>query len=116
LHEITDKEPFTGVLCFQHHTPGDLMIGTAKIAGSAQRKQRGALLQHGAILLTRSPHAPALPGIGELAEQVPTVPEICQAIQSEFSQQTGWELVAGAVTQQELTQVEELIRTRYGQA
>src|SRR5439155_9541566 len=52
LHEITDTKPFTGVLCFQHHAPGDVMIGTAKIAGSAQRKQRGALLQHGAILLS----------------------------------------------------------------
>ncbi len=51
------------VLCFLHHTPGDLILNEAKIAGSAQRKQRGALMQHGAILLAGSPAAPALPGL-----------------------------------------------------
>src|SRR5438270_22730 len=53
-------------LCFQQHTPGDVMIGNAKIAGSAQRKQRGAVMQHGGILLRPSPFTPTLPGIMEL--------------------------------------------------
>ena len=51
------------VLCFLHHTPGDLAVGGSKIAGSAQRKLRGALLQHGSILLRRSPSDPELPGV-----------------------------------------------------
>jgi lipoate-protein ligase A len=55
------------VLCFLHHTPGDLVIGEAKVAGSAQRKLRGALLQHGSLLLRRSEHAPELPGMCDLA-------------------------------------------------
>ena len=54
------------VLCFLHHTPGDLRIGPNKIVGSAQRRQRGALLQHGAVLLAASPHTPVLPGVAEL--------------------------------------------------
>src|SRR5262245_56805054 len=37
------------VLCLQHLTAGDLILAGHKIGGSAQRKQRGALLQHGAI-------------------------------------------------------------------
>lgn len=55
------------VLCFLHQTPGDLLMAGSKIAGSAQRKRKGALLQHGSILLARSEFAPMLPGINDLA-------------------------------------------------
>jgi lipoate-protein ligase A len=59
-------EPF---LCFARHTCGDIVCGGAKIVGSAQRRRRGAVLQHGSILLARSEHAPELPGIQEVAGQ-----------------------------------------------
>src|SRR4051812_20373185 len=55
-----ESAPFTGVLCFQHFTACDLMINNAKVVGSAQRRQRGALVQHGGILLGQSPYAPVL--------------------------------------------------------
>ncbi len=54
------EEPF---LCFQRRAVGDVLIGNAKIAGSAQRRSRGAVLQHGSILLQTSPQAPELQGI-----------------------------------------------------
>ena len=50
-------------LCFQRRTRGDVLCGEAKIAGSAQRRQRGGLVQHGSILLSRSPCAQELPGV-----------------------------------------------------
>ena len=53
-------------LCFQRHGPGDLMLEDAKIAGSAQRRHRGAILQHGSVLLAASKFAPELPGLEEL--------------------------------------------------
>jgi lipoate-protein ligase A len=62
-------KPARPFLCFQRRTAGDVVAGTQvadKIAGSAQRRQRGALLQHGSILLARSARAPELPGIAEL--------------------------------------------------
>src|SRR5262249_13363686 len=55
------------VLCFLHQTAGDVLIDGSKVAGSAQRKMRGALLQHSSILLGRSALAPQLPGIRELS-------------------------------------------------
>lgn len=58
-----DAEPF---LCFERRTPGDVLLDGWKIAGSAQRRQRGAVLQHGSILFERSPFAPELPGIRDL--------------------------------------------------
>lgn len=38
-----------------------------KICGSAQRRRKNALLQHGSLLLARSPYAPELPGIHDLS-------------------------------------------------
>jgi lipoate-protein ligase A len=64
------------VLCFLHQTPGDLLIDGSKVAGSAQRKRRGALLQHGSILLGRTSHAPMLPGINDLAGEPRYTPEL----------------------------------------
>ena len=57
------REPF---LCFERRAPVDVLIDGAKIAGSAQRRVCGAVLQHGSVLLARSTAAPELPGILEL--------------------------------------------------
>ena len=62
-------EPF---LCFQRRTEEDLIVCGYKVLGSAQRKTRHAILQHGSLLLRTSPWAPQLPGIWELtSNQVP---------------------------------------------
>ena len=58
------EEPF---LCFQRRAASDVVIGSVKIAGSAQRRRRGAILQHGSVLLGKSPFAPELPGVEDLA-------------------------------------------------
>ncbi|MBN1395576.1 MAG: lipoate--protein ligase family protein [Pirellulales bacterium] len=57
-----NKEPF---LCFQRRALGDVLAGGVKIAGSAQRRRRGAVLQHGSVLLARSTAAPELDGLKE---------------------------------------------------
>lgn len=57
------KQPF---LCFQRRSPGDVLVGKVKVAGSAQRRCRGAVLQHGSVLLARSSAAPELDGLKEL--------------------------------------------------
>ena len=54
------------VLCFQQHTPGDVVCRGQKIVGSAQRKRHHDLMQHGSILLARSEFAPQLAGLHEL--------------------------------------------------
>jgi lipoate-protein ligase A len=55
------------LLCFQRRTLGDVLVGDTKVAGSAQRRRRGAVLQHGSVLLARSAAAPELDGLSELA-------------------------------------------------
>ncbi len=59
------SEPF---LCFERRAPGDVLAGRSKVAGSAQRRRRGAVLQHGSVLLRASDAARHLPGVSELAD------------------------------------------------
>jgi lipoate-protein ligase A len=79
------------VLCFLHQTTGDLVCSGKKVVGSAQRKHRKALLQHGAILLAQSEHAANLPGIKELTGMDLSVRALQEAILEEFQRETGWQ-------------------------
>jgi lipoate-protein ligase A len=53
-------------LCFLRQADGDVLSRGVKIAGSAQRRARGAILQHGSVLFRTSAYAPELPGVEEL--------------------------------------------------
>lgn len=53
-------------LCFSRGDARDIVIGQQKIVGSAQRRRRGAILQHGSLLLRQSTYAPEFPGVEEL--------------------------------------------------
>ena len=57
------SEPF---LCFQRRTPVDLVVGAHKVLGSAQRRTRAGLLQHGSLLLRASREFGALLGIEDV--------------------------------------------------
>jgi lipoyl(octanoyl) transferase len=57
-------------LCFGRGDPRDVVLEGQKIVGSAQRRRRGAVLQHGSLLLRRSEFAPEFPGVLDLAPGV----------------------------------------------
>lgn len=104
-----------GILCFRHVTPGDLLLGDAKVVGSAQRRYRGALLQHGSVLLAASAHAPILPGIQELSGRRPSVAEVQAAVEREWGRQQGWRFVEANWTDSERRHIEKLVSTKYSQ-
>ncbi|MFN3191805.1 MAG: lipoyl protein ligase domain-containing protein [Aureliella sp.] len=54
-------------LCFERRAIGDVVLGESKIMGSAQRRHRGSLLQHGSLLLRQSRFASSLMGLKELS-------------------------------------------------
>jgi lipoate-protein ligase A len=64
-HQSGPDRPF---LCFTDKDPDDIVSNGHKVVGSAQRRQGGAVLQHGSILLARSPGAAELLGVCDLAE------------------------------------------------
>jgi len=100
-------------LCFHHFTAGDLLVNGAKVVGSAQRKQRGALLQHGGILLARSPHTPTLPGLLELTGRPFKAPDVVQAVQSFFAGSTGATLMEQVLSAEEQAVIAELKTKKY---
>jgi lipoate-protein ligase A len=112
---ISNEQPAPNLLCFHHLTPGDLVLDRAKIVGSAQRKQRGCLLQHGSILLAASPQAPTLPGILELTGRKIAIPELVSALEKSFIAKTGWTLTAADWTFGEQERIEELVLIKYNQ-
>jgi len=111
--DVGPEARFGEVLCFLHHTPGDLRIGGAKVVGSAQRRRRGALLQHGAVLLAASPHTPALPGVADLTGRELPPLELAAEARGCFVRRTGWRLEAADWTADELQRIEALAAEKY---
>ena len=103
------------VLCFRHHTPGDLTVNGHKVAGSAQRKWKGALLQHGSILFGRSPLADSLPGIGELSG-VRITNTFQLAVLAELTRATGWDIKDGDWSADELADAKRLAADKFATA
>ena len=66
MRQKSERLKDTAFLCFGRGDPRDVLVDGHKILGSAQRRRRGAILQHGSLLLRRSPHAPQFPGVLDL--------------------------------------------------
>ena len=66
LRGKTLKKVDEPLLCFQRQDSHDLVSGDFKVLGSAQRRRRGAILQHGSLIRHRSVLAPHLPGFADL--------------------------------------------------
>ena len=110
-----DEEKKLGeVLCFLHQTTGDLTAASAKVVGSAQRKQKGAILQHGGILLSQSEFAPELLGIKELTGINLTKERTAELVAEQFTLSTGMRLLTEGWTEAELVERERIVERRYG--
>ncbi|MFO0843996.1 MAG: lipoate--protein ligase family protein [Gemmataceae bacterium] len=108
------EEKLGEVLCFRHHTPGDLIVGGHKVAGSAQRKRRGALLQHGGILLARSVYTPELPGLAELTGGTVTAAKLQRRLLEVLREEAGWHVEPGDWAAAERESLPGRIAARYG--
>ncbi|MFV1966566.1 MAG: biotin/lipoate A/B protein ligase family protein [Pirellulaceae bacterium] len=83
-----EKEPF---LCFLRRAPEDVLVSDHKVAGSAQRRHRGAVLQHGSILLDRSDFATELPGIAQAAGVDLSLAWLGSALRDELARRLKWQ-------------------------
>jgi lipoate-protein ligase A len=101
------------VLCFLDQTRGDLLADGHKIAGSAQRKQRGAILQHGGILLRQSRYTPELPGIAELLGLDLAPQELADEMTQAIAQEINASIVPDNWTDHERATAEAIAQERY---
>jgi lipoate-protein ligase A len=102
-------------LCFACLTEPDVLLGGKKVVGSAQRRHRGALLQHGGILLARSRFTPELSGIEELANRPLLAENLAAAVADEFAAQTGVVPERGTLTEAEERRIRALSEGKYSQ-
>lgn len=75
--DVTSGEE-SAFLCFSRGDPRDIVLEGHKIVGSAQRRRRGAVLQHGSLLLRASEFAPGYPGLSDLADGSELPPELAR--------------------------------------
>ncbi len=103
-------EPF---LCFQRRAVGDVLCARAKIAGSAQRRRRGAILQHGSVLLERSQAAPELAGLRELTGVLLAPDELAAAWLKAIHSRCDVTWEAGALEPAEVERADQLVDEIY---
>ncbi len=129
INQTTLTEPF---LCFERRAKGDLLarqmattaenrskvdhpknVAWHKICGSAQRKRRGAVLQHGGILLTQSSAAPELLGINNLYNVRVSAEAIRPIWQRNLLRSLDLEEFLGNPNDEELAKAQQLEATRF---
>jgi lipoate-protein ligase A len=104
-------QPF---LCFQRRASGDVLVGEVKIAGSAQRRFGGAVVQHGSILFDRSTCAPELPGLNDLKRGVLPQEELLHAWMDKLAATMNFEFQPGILTVSEQSRAQRLTAEKYG--
>ena len=101
--EKNRPNPSGGFLCFQRRTDEDLIVCGYKVVGSAQRRAKGAVLQHGSLLLKASPYAPELPGLSDLSSQAISPSELANGLADRIGKLLGihWRLSELSATERE---------------
>jgi lipoate-protein ligase A len=106
-----EDEPF---LCFQRRSEGDALLNGSKIAGSAQRRHRGAVLQHGSVLLRTSSCAPELIGIEELSETTLEFDEVIELWTAQICSELGIITTIAALDEEKVSAARQLEGDRFG--
>lgn len=115
-----DEEPF---LCFQRQSPGDVIARPTnpqqplcKILGSAQRRYRRAVLQHGSLLVERSPAAPELPGLTDLTHSSVTTNDLIQSILPRLEDALKMRFAESTLSTELKSKAADLANSKYGSA
>lgn len=135
--EVPHTEAAEPFLCFQRQAAGDVVLpaGTTtnqsipsadstkcaaqsppplKVLGSAQRRHRGAILQHGSLLFERSPAAPELPGLCDVAGFSISTEELTSALCEKLSECLHLRLIPYDLTADLQSRAAELANNKYG--
>jgi len=106
-------DPF---LCFQRRAVGDIICEGAKVGGSAQRRLRNALIQHGSILLSQSAFAPELPGLKELSGIEVDSEKLTEGISNLLAQAFGTQFKLSRLPAFEKDRAKEIEAEKFGSA
>jgi lipoate-protein ligase A len=100
-------------LCFQRRTDEDLILSGYKIVGSAQRRSRGAVLQHGSLLLRASRCAPELPGVCDLTSKQLDAIALVDSVAEQLSELIGVRWNPGQLLPGERGNADRIVAERF---
>ena len=104
----------TAFLCFQRRSDGDLVSSEVKVLGSAQRRLKHSLLQHGSLLFQKSKFAPELPGLMELSGKRMQLVDFSQRLSEALGRALGFEFLPAKLTTKEMASAEEIEKSTFG--
>jgi lipoate-protein ligase A len=111
------EQPF---MCFQRRSPGDVLLvesgansPTHKIVGSAQRRRRGSVLQHGSILWSTSSFAPEIVGFAQLTSESVSLAEATECFSASLLASLGLEGENSKLTGKTLAAAQKRRAERY---
>jgi lipoate-protein ligase A len=108
------KPAVSPFLCFQRRSGGDILVDRDKVGGSAQRRLQGAVLQHGSLLLGRSPAAPELPGVLELSGRSMAIESLIPAWHARLEKTWQIAFETGELTASERVRSAHWVASKYG--
>ena len=104
----------TAFLCFQRRSDGDLVSDKVKVLGSAQRRLKHSLLQHGSLLFEQSKFAPELPGLLELSGKQLQFKDFSRLLAEALGRALGFEFLPAKLTANEMASAEEIEKLTFG--
>ena len=111
--KASPADPF---LCFSRRAIGDIICDGAKVGGSAQRRLKNSLIQHGSLLLSRSQFAPELAGLKELGGVEVDVGQLQTRIVALLSEAMGFEFVDSRISAEEAERASEIEAEKFAAA
>lgn len=101
-------------LCFERRSVGDVILGTRKVCGSAQRRHANCLLQHGSVLVTKTEYAPELPGITDLSQRDLDVVTLKANWIDRISDERGFDVETSGFSRAEVAKIRGIADRRFG--
>jgi len=91
--------------CFEDSSPLDLTLGARKLLGSAARRKQGWILFHGSLVLEKPIENPEIAALGFEPDR--------DALAAALGAALGYDFVADAWSEGELTQADEIAAAKY---
>lgn len=111
--EVGDERS-SDFLCFKRRSSGDIVVGDVKIAGSAQRRVADAVLQHGSVLLARSPSAPELAGLNEVSGKTLKSGDLTGVWRDQLAEALRFRWREDELLEQQEDQIAKIVAEKYG--
>jgi lipoate-protein ligase A len=109
LRGQTPSDTQSPALCFSRTAADDVVHDGHKVIGSAQRRRRGGILQHGSLLLKRSSHAPDFPGLFDLIPSLALPGNFSELMARAIASTLQWTATVTPLSDSEKNGIEQLV-------